>query len=850
MDSEVSFGAWVSRRRKMLDLTQAEVAHCAGCSVPGLRKIEADERRPSRQLAERLAGCLQIPPDQHPLFLQAARGERRVEHLGTAWPESSDRIKPGSAHPTSNLPLPLTPLLGREAELAILARLLHDPQYRLLTLVGPGGIGKTRLALAAALAQQAQFHNGVYFVPLASLTSAQFIVPAIADALGFAFSGPVEPKTQLLNYLQQKHLLLVLDNLEHLLEAAGLLAELLQHTPGLKLLVTSRERLNLQGEWLFDLQGLPSPPPDQVEGVEAYSAVGLFVQSARRVQAGFELLAEDRPAVSRICQLVEGMPLAIELAAAWVPVLTCQEIAREIECNLDFLTNTTRNVPGRHYSLRATFDYSWNLLTPDERSVLGRLAVFQGGFEREAAEAVAGATLHSLRALTAKSLLRRQKSGRYDLHEVVRQYALAHLADDPQDKTATCQRHSDFYLVLLHHRETALKSAGQRQAIRELTGELDNVRAAWAWAVAHEKFDAIGPALRSFGWLFELCAWLREGIEQLEAVVQAIRAGPEGKEGLKVLGQALTQQGLLFFRWGRFDRAMAVLAESLTLLRRFNDPALLPDALVYSAIIMHLNGDYDRAQSLLAEGLVCAQAAGDHWFAAYARFNQGYIASLMGRYQEGYRHMSDSLAVWRAIGDPRSIALGLNFLSPTIIKLGHYEQAQIFLQESLGLCQQVGDRWGMGTAYRHLGLVALARGNLSEAEALLQQSLNIFNEFVTGWDIVRSLTCLGQVKAAAGNLAEARRIFLQTLPMGLEIQAIPLALDALVGLAELQAQTGQVDQALEFLTCVLHHPAGIHETRNRAGQLVVQLEARLSPCQLEQAQAKPLEMIVQEAAAL
>jgi predicted ATPase/transcriptional regulator with XRE-family HTH domain len=848
MDPEVSFGAWVARRRKLLDFTRAEVARCAGCSVPALRKIESDERRPSRQLAERLAECLQIPSDQRPLFLQAARGERRVERLGSPLPQPSTGVRPGPPRPVSNLPLPPTPLLGREAELAALARLLHDPHCRLLTLIGPGGIGKTRLALAAAAEQQTCFPDGVYFVSLAPLTSSQFIAPAIADSLGLIFSGPVEPKTQLLHDLREKSLLLVLDNLEHLLEAAELLAELLQHAPGLKLLVTSRERLNLHSEWVFEIQGLPVPPAGVSEDVDAYSAVTLFVQSARRAKADFKLQAGDHPLVARICRLVEGMPLGIELAAAWVSVLTCWEIAHEIERSLDFLAISMRDLPKRQQSLRATFDHSWGLLSPDKRSVLCRLAVFQGGFERAAAEQVAGATLPLLLTLVSKSLVRRTQAGRYDLHEVVRQYALLHLAGDPQAEIATHDRHCDFYLALLRDREVALKSAGQREAIRELTDEIDNIRAAWIWAIQRENFTSLGPAIRSYGWLFEIAGWLSEGIQQLELVVQAIRSGPEDEERLKVLGEALTQQALLFFRWGRFDRALAALNESLSLLRRFNDPKLLDHPLVYSGIIIHLNGDLDQARSLMKEGLACAQAAGDPWFATYADFNLGYIASLLGRYEEGYQQMTGSLASWRAIGDPRSIALGLNFLSPTVIKLGRYQEAEANLQESLALCTQVGDRWGMGTAYRFLGLAALAQAKIAEAETLVNYSLDVFNEFVTGWDIVLSLVYLGEIKAAAGDFVEARRIFLKALPMALEVQALPLALEALVGLAYLAAQAGQAEQALERSICVLCHPAATQAVKERAEQLVVELEAQLSPPQIEAVgvQAKPFETIVKD----
>jgi predicted ATPase/DNA-binding XRE family transcriptional regulator len=839
MESPVTFSQWLRQRRSALKLTREQLAQRVGCSVSALRKIEDGERRPSRQIAELLANALDLPPADRPAFFKVARGELSLNRLPSPQLHSGGEAVAVSVPPRVNVPILPTPLIGRQRALAELDRLLCDPQCRLLTLVGPGGIGKTHLAIEAASQFREAFTAGVYFVSLTPLNSSDFIVPAIADAISFAFSGPADPQAQLFNYLREKQLLLVLDNFEHLLarQGAEVIADLLQHAPDVKLLITSCETLNLQGEWVFEVEGLPIPEDPVADEAQGAGAVELFVQRARRANVRFNATPQDYPAIIRICRLVAGMPLGIELAAAWVRTLSCGEIVQELERGLDFLAVSARDLPARHRSMRAVFEHSWELLTDEEQRVLCGLAAFQGGFRREAAEQVAGGSLSLLSALVAKSLLRRAVAGRYDLHEVIRQYALSYLANDPR-YPETYDRHCDYYLGLVRDRENALKSAAQQEAVRELMSEMDNVRAAWAWAITRGKFTAIGQAVRSLGWFFEVTGLPREGIEQFGVLVQALKANAHNQTWPEVIGLAQAQQGLLFFRRGQFGHAQSVLEESLASLRPLSEPALLTDALVYLGIIMYLNGDLDRAQSLMEEGLACAQARGDQWLAAYARYNQGYLAGLAGHYIEGYEQMLAGLATWRSLGDPHSISLGLNFLVPTLIKLGHYEEAKTFMQESLELCALTGNRWGMGTAYRFWGVTNMAQGDFSEALALLHKSLEVFQGFTTGWDIARTLSYLGETTLLMGNLPEAREIYMEALHLSIEAKAIPVALDVLVGLAQLYARTDESEQALELSYHVWNHPASTQEARDRAHQLLEELEAHLTPLQIEAAQAR------------
>ena len=450
---------------------------------------------------------LGVPPESETTQLfQAIKEQREIP-----WELPLDLPSPGDSLTTSvssqpadrkhNLPAQPTPFVGREAELAELGRLLAEPDVRLVTILGAGGMGKTRLVLEAAEAQLDSFTHGVFFVSLAPLQSADSIVPAVAKALDFSFYESSQPVQQLLDYLSRKDVLLVMDSYEHLLDGAGWVTEILKETELVRIMTTSRAKLNVQGEHLFTILGMDFPDTtpgltdedrsEESTEVNQYDAIQLFLQAAHRVQPGFDLTAENRSHVIRICRLVEGMPLAILLAAAWLEMLSPAEIAAEIDKGIDLLESDLRDMPTRQRSVRAVFDHSWHLLSEHESKVFQALSVFRGGFTRQAARQVVSGSLSDLRSLVNKSLVYRAPTGRYEMHEMLRQYAAEKLATSPADNERARDRHSAYYTVILGGQAGNLKGPQAQSALAEIEQESENAHAAWTWAVEHARLELL-----------------------------------------------------------------------------------------------------------------------------------------------------------------------------------------------------------------------------------------------------------------------------------------------------------------------------------------------------------------------
>ena len=832
-----TFGGWLKTRRKRLDLTQEALANLVGCSVSAIRKIENDERRPSRQIAELLATHLGIPAEEQTLFLKIARGEGSSRGLKNA----SDRPENWSAlsesfSPLSNIPVSPLPFIGRRDEIETLTRMLADPHYRLITILGVGGIGKTRLAMEVSRAQRALFDEHVYFIQLASVNTSVSILSAIASVLNIPTGNADELKSRLLGYLREKNTLLILDNFEHIIDGAPLLSEFLQYAPKLKFLVTSRERLNLQGEWTLELSGL-SVPPNADEGMANYGALQLFESHAQRIRPDLKLIDKEREAAIRICQRVDGMPLAIELAAAWVNVLSCEEIADEIEHGFDFLSSTLRDVPERHRSLRAVFEHSWKRLAKPEQAALSSLTIFQGGFTREAAESVVGAKRGVLLSLVSKSLLRRSSSGRFDLHEVIRQYAKDYL----KDEAALYDRHSEYYLTFLRQSESALFGGDESKRLRELFNEFGNLRIAWEHALKQKMYALMDQALDLYWTVYAVHGWFQDGIEQTSALLQSLRRDAQTREEKIYLGNAMFFCASFLGRSGRHVEARAMIEESIGILRNMGEIKFLPQALIIFGKMVSMMGDFSLARTALDEGLQLATLNNDLWSIGLGHINQGFNAAQEGDLAFAYERMQMGLSIWRKLGNMSAVAFALNSLSPIAIQLGKLDDADNYLQESLTISSQIHDRWSMGTIHGQMGVLAFQKGDLLSATEELKKSLAIFNDLGLLWDIAATLIHLGKVVIASEDYCEAERLLKQAIRISLEMQVMPQAIDAGLELADCFVHQCKNEEAMELLLSVMEHPAGTEGAKQRAEELRSRIEPKIDFRNLK---AEPMETLL------
>jgi predicted ATPase/DNA-binding SARP family transcriptional activator len=833
-------------------------------------------------------------------LLEELRVEPEVE-TRRLYEQIRDGRLPASEIRPHNLPAPLTRFVGREVELERIAEQLNDPNYRLLTLAGPGGIGKTRLALTAARQAVAHFPDGAWLVPLIDVPEEPTeglhdrLATAIAGAMGITFSGGDDPKTELLRNLDSKEALLILDGFEHLVSGADFVLEILRQVPRIVVLATSRTRLNVRAERLVQVAGMPVPAEDDGLAADRYDSVQLFIDRAKCAAASFP---HDLTQVAQVCQLVEGVPLAIELASAWVEHLPLTEIIANLRRNLDFLATTLQDIPERHRRLRAVFESSYRLLSEAEQRALAELAVFRGGFDRAAALAVTSARQAELIGLAHKSLLQHSVPDRYELHALVRQFAAEKLGTFPA-LGGVRGRHSAYYLTFVGERVDTLRGNEPQQAVAEIQAEIANVRQAWQWAADQIELtpDPV-PHITAFvqcteglvqfytqtGLLHEGEQTFRTAATRVRPITQSDRLlSPErSAAALQALSRLLAAQGHLLACMGDHTTAVIVLQEAdathekaaailpdsdpagramllvnlgtsynrvgeqaqamkhleagLALAREADAPQVEITALSTLAQVACEQGTYDTAQRYSDEMLMLARRQGDRTCEASALSMLGSIAWRWGDVEQAGQCIWESLAISKELGHRHRLPRLLNVLGVVASVQEDYGQAEQHWEEGLRIVQEMGDRQAMADMLNNLGYVNHHHlGNLEKAEQYYTESLSIAREIGHRQGATSTLSNLGHLHVLLGEHALAWGYLREALSESTATGVVPLTLDALLGVARLRAETGQGDSAAELMGLIVNHPAVEIDSVQEGETILGELRKALAAERLEAA---------------
>ena len=733
-----------------------------------------------------------------------------------------------------SLPRQTTSFIGRHDEIADINALLDDPDCQLLTLVGPGGIGKTRLAIEVAASQATSFDNGAYFTNLQPLTEATQVARAIASTLKIQMDDDDDAETQIRAFLSDCHLLLLLDNFEHLLESARFVSELLVIAPRIKIMVTSREALNLREEWLYPVKGLALAQSPDSANLEAYSGIRLFTERARQLKPNFDL-ATDAQSVVEICNMVEGMPLAIELAASWIKSVSCALIASEIRKNIEFLESRASNVMDRHRSIRVICDHTWQQLHKDEREVFQRLSVFRGGFTAEAAEKVTGASLNILAVLIDKSLIRRENNDRYDIHEFLRQYAESQLAQT-RNADAVKAEHSQYFAHFLAQRVPDLKGHRQLAAHAEIEADFENIRQAWQWAVARRDYAVLDQSLEGItlhGYEFSQGSNVHEILRQAR-----VELTPDPHESwhptwCRILVRSFTRTAIdtkpvercLAIAKGRQDRVetafcLATLGElcaqngdfavgveyyekSLNLYQRLDEPFYAAGVLARLYFCHSRLGDKDAALSCFAESERLRKKIKDKIGLAALVSTRFAYQQRAGHYDLAEASLCEGIALHREVGNLRGIAQYTAHLSRAMFLKGDVAAARAKAEESVQISAAINLTHARAWALLTLSLLDSIKGNYAQAWVHCQESSRLYPvtmRLYAAWCRGIAAVGLSDYEAAKAALYVALDEGHLTLNDSLCTSCLPVA-------AVIAHHEGKPEQAVELLALAFTHPA-------------------------------------------
>ncbi len=724
-----------------------------------------------------------------------------------------------------HLPTFSTELIGRADELTELEARLLAPEARLVTVIGAGGMGKTRLAIEAArlLAEKrpGRFLQGIHFVPLETLETPEEIPLRVAESIGVSFRGDESVASQLLEKLRSQETLLILDNYEHLLDDVGkgisLLVEILRGAPNVKLLVTSRERLNLYEEIVFDLRGLDSAGDDAP--AEGSDATRLFVERAKRVRRDFAPSGADARHVASICRLVEGAPLAIELASAWTRHHSCEQIAAFIAKDLDFLKSPYADAPDKHRSLRAVFERSWTLLSPAEQSAFTQLSVFHGGFTLEAAEAVIGSAAMAAE-LVDKSLAQRAGETRFHVHPLLQQYAAEKLSALGEERAQAETRHAAYYLDFL----TQLGEGESPQKRAVIRPERDNLRACWERAARLGMTDALERTAAILHSFFSVESWFQEGVDLFQSVLnQLTETEPGAADGLRC--ELLARKARMHTQIGQMEKARIDLDRALAYAERLDDPTRRSRVLDSLAITNYYAGNYPQAAALASESLALSEKSNNADGVAFSLNFLGSCAKAQGDYALCREYFEKAVAAYRAMKDEIGAGMVLNNLGNLLQAQGEYEGAQKFYVDASEILKAQNHAHGAATTLVNAGKLALRRGEYEVARGLLEEGLEMKRRINDTRGEAIALAALGDISVARRDEDDARAGLRAALELARPLGDAQLILDILTVTAALTLQQDRKVLTRRILAYVNAHGGTMEETRQQATRLMEELGA-------------------------
>jgi predicted ATPase/DNA-binding XRE family transcriptional regulator len=808
-DQPHSFGYWLRLKRKALDLTREGLADQVGCSAATIRKLEAEERRPSAQIVARLATIFAIPPNEEALFLRFARGELSAAPAGTRILEP---WQVADKPPRTNLPAPPSVIIGREEEIKAISGLIMNPKIRLVTLLGPPGIGKTHLSLEAAHQLLPDFLDGVFFVSLAALDHHDLIAPAILQALSFVGLKNQSDLERIKEGIGDKKILLVLDNLEHLIQgSAALVVDLLLACPQIKILTTSREALRAPGEWLFPVPALRFPIQSQVSleslGVASrYPALALFVERARAVRPDFALTAENLAPISEICMRLDGLPLAIELIAARIRLLSAQDLLNRMSSQFILNMDGFRAVPTRLKTLHHAIGWSYDLLSEEEKHLFAYLSVFSGGFTLEGVErAFEHTSFHMpvadlITSLLDKSLIQRSpgpsSQSRFNMLATIQEFASERLHESGEE-TAIRDLYLAFFLQLAENADREIHGPNQIQWLNRLEMEHNNFRSAVDWSMLSHKTECALRLLVALGW-----AWgLESHYSEARSWFDRLSILPDVNKFPKLYGQLLLQIATNSWTEGDFRQADVHLEECQSIflaLGSAGERSLAQTLYLLGMTARWGRADVSAAKSLFEQSFKLYRKNDDRWGIAQTTFLLAILEQDQGHETLALSMFENSLDLFQQLGDLWGIARLSQHLGELYLKLGSAEKAISFFHQHLKIDEDLKFKEGTAVALRNLGNFYRYQGDYAQAEQYYDKSLTICREYDLKDDMSKNLFYLGLLALHHNDYELAAWYFIHNYRSLHTVNEKKSECDLLTGMAAVAAGTNQPERAAKL----------------------------------------------------